>query len=508
MPPKAGVRIFKRTMITLSPGRETHQPILLFILLIAAIGNFVWTPLGGDQQVNVAFAQQADMIGTFPGNIIDAWTVRGPGYKLLIYLFYVGARFLVGYEAKPIFELIFKSEFALFYVLISFLAAWFPRHRLTADGFDPYSAGTFTSLTFLSLSHWVAIQAEDVAALIAILAIGIGISERRFSATTSGVLLAITVTMKGITGVLAPLGLLIIVLYDGTFRRKHAMILGAGVVTGLLLALGFVLLAPRAIIDLMNATIYQSTFDKSFVSRILLSINIYRYLHLPFVLPAGLLGIIILSREFIHKQYVNVGSLILLAAIPLLSVVIQGKGFAYHYSLLIPTAVGLVIWYSNDRIGNLPYEVGSVVFVICIALAILTTTPLSIYADSSPLVYERISNEKADLYQGLENEHGISESDTILYLSGGAATYHMEAGSWLRQFYPLALQRPSARETAIFNSTYRKALAFDGEYILIEEHFFNVKSLPKLERKIHQEYCLIDVETAGKYKVELYQRCE
>lgn len=254
----------------------------LYLLLSAIVLNYITTPLGFDQQINIAFAQQATLIGRFPGNVVEAWTVRGVGYKLFIYLHYVLADSVVGYYNKPLFELLYRVQVAVVYLTVVSISGLASRSRLEADGYDVISVLFLVASAFLTLSHWVAFQAEGIAALFTLLGVALSLSEHRGSTPLAGLVFTLLITFKGITGLLIPVGYLMVVAYEGTYREYYSDLLIWTVASGVTISAILLVFAPRTVLDLVEATQFQSTFGTSLFARLFSVVKFGQHFeHLP-----------------------------------------------------------------------------------------------------------------------------------------------------------------------------------------------------------------------------------
>jgi hypothetical protein len=196
-------------------SRGYLRPAAWTVLLVAVLVNYVTTPLGSDVQINVAFAQQADLIGPFPGNLLEAWTLRGPGYKLLSYLFYEAATLLVGYEDKRAFAIAFRSLYAGGVLALLGTSTIGARETLREWSVDPVDAFFVASVTFLSTSQIVSFQAEEITALAVVFATSLAVSESRVLRYLAAVVLGLTFTLKGVTLLLGPVAVVVLFGVEG-----------------------------------------------------------------------------------------------------------------------------------------------------------------------------------------------------------------------------------------------------------------------------------------------------
>jgi hypothetical protein len=455
------------------------------------------------------------MVGAFPSNISAVWTVRGTGYKILTYILYKITDIFVDFSNKILFDIIYRAQLAIIYVVISFLSVHIAKDRLREDGFDLLSTGFLIAVGFLTVSHWVAFQAEDVAALFTVFGVGSGISNRRYTNLLSAGLLALTITFKGITGMLAIVGVALVVAYDGDIAPNHAKIVATGVLFGVIIAVCTFLFLPMEVYDLVDATKLMDTNEGSFFRRaVFMTVGGFLisgdFMHLPILLPAAVVGMILISEYIRQNRWRSVLSLALIISLTLSVVTVQAKGHAYHYAVLLPVGIGIIMWFARTSGTWRSKEIAGLVVISVLVLSTLTVTPLSVVSDTarfspSPAHMSDAVEQNVDRYKTIEENTDISQANTVLYLSGGSAAYYLGIKTELRYFYPIPLQKGderSFRRTQLFRETYSQALQYEGRYVIYRHDFINMSSLPRLERKIDAEY---EPEYAGD-DITIYRR--
>jgi hypothetical protein len=171
----------------------------------------------------------------------------------------------------------------------------------------------------------------------------------------------------------------------------------------------------------------------------------------------------------------------------------------------------LVLWTSYELDQDLPINLSSIAIIVFLLVSVMTVTPLAVVNESSPGSWQKDTTYAANSYQEIEDEFGITEKDEILYLSGGTPTYHLEAESALRYYYPLPLQRsnPELRQSELFSQTYSQAMDFRGQYIVVDHGWFSFNHLPKLSDKLDEEYCAIaDPKGPRVEDIVIYERID
>lgn len=486
------------------------------VLLVAVLVNYVTTPLGSDVQVNVAFAQQADLAGPFPGNLLETWTLRGPGYKFLSYLFYEAATLLVGYEDKQAFAVAFKSLYASGVLALLGTSTVAARETLREWAVDPVDAFFVASVAFLSVSQIVSFQAEEMAALAVVFATGLAVSGSRPLQYLAAAVLGLTFTLKGVTLLLGPVAVVVLFGVEGGFTRRFVRVAVAAAVAAVVVPLGTVLAFPGEIDALLQATAFESTFGASPFQRVYRAGGMFvaAFEHLPVLLPGLVVGAAAGLAAIRRRRWVVAAVLAAMALVPFATVVIQGQGgawYGYHLAGLLPTTLFLLLGLlsairrDDPRLGAVPdslVDVRSVVVTLGVCW-LLMTSPVSLfdggtgpYSDSVPsssATYRDVVGVERAVYGEIEREFDLTTREKVLYLADGVPTYYLESRSYLSYYYPLPIERadrnPSLRNTDIYRATLEEALRYDGRVIVHHHEWLALSDYPRLQRKLEAEYC-------------------
>jgi hypothetical protein len=492
------------------------RPAAWTVLLVAVLVNYVTTPLGSDVQINVAFAQQADLIGPFPGNLLEAWTLRGPGYKLLSYLFYEAATLLVGYEDKRAFAIAFRSLYAGGVLALLGTSTIGARETLREWSVDPVDAFFVASVTFLSTSQIVSFQAEEITALAVVFATSLAVSESRVLRYLAAVVLGLTFTLKGVTLLLGPVAVVVLFGVEGGFTRRFVRVAAAAAVAAVVVPLGTVLAFPGEIDALLQATAFESTFGASPFGRVYRAGGMFvaAYEHLPVLLPGLVVGVLAGLAAVWRRRWIVAAVLAGMALVPFATVVIQGQGgawYGYHLAGLLPTALFLLLGLlsairrADPRPGIVPdglVRVRSVVVALGLCW-LLMTSPVSLFdggdepysssIPSSSTTYRDVVAVERAVYGEIEREFGLTAGEEVLYLADGVPTYYLESRSYLRYYYPLPIERadrnPALRDTDVYRATIAEALRYDGRVVVHHHEWLALSDYPRLQRKLEAEYC-------------------
>ncbi len=491
----------------------------LFLLGLLIL-NSIMTPLAEDQRINIAFAQQADdFYGGFPGNVIQAWTLRGIGYKFLTFFLYKAARLFVNYDDKMRFEVICKTLYAAGVMIVLTGSIWIARPGLKKLGVDEFYALFISGTAFFSLSYECAFQAEDVAALLMLAGMALALSESRFLCGMAGMVLSLLLTLKGITWLLGLVPLLCLLLFYEKFWKPLVWTAVSFILSTGVLAVLILLLAPMEFRDLLDASRFQSSFrglGRSFAGEIFQRIQIlYQFylqyfFHISFLIPGGLAGFLI-SLYWFEKDLKRLAVYLLLWLIPGGVIVLQGKGFLYHFTVLLPVAAGsiLALTVAVRRFALRPRWLGLILGFPCL-LACLCVGPVSLFPVVSSVSHFRESREELRFYEDLVARFQLDQQPVLLYLTDGRAAYYFKSRSHSRYFYPLPVKRslanPDLLETALYQEELRRILNYRGEKIIVQDSWFNLDDFPAIRDKIQKEYRPVFHGEAGRHTFTLYER--
>ncbi len=191
-------------------------------VLLALLVIYLATPLFGDQQASIAAAHQADFDGSFPGNVVESWDMRGLFYKFTVYFFYRSALLAADYGDKESFELAVRTVAAATALALLALGTLASRKFLERRRIAPLEAFFLFAIAILTLAHRCAFEAEDIACWVCILGTACALSDSRWAQAAGGLVLSSAVEFKGITVVMGVLGCAA-VLAVGTRRPAAAV---------------------------------------------------------------------------------------------------------------------------------------------------------------------------------------------------------------------------------------------------------------------------------------------
>jgi len=446
--------------------------VALLILLLAATG-YVITPLGWDQQICVGVAQQVDNNGSFPGSVVNTWNLRGIGHKLVTYWTFRSASAMVHSQDKAALEMVYRLVSLVVIVTFLALSVWCARKQLREWGISSLFCLFILLFAFFTESHWSALQAEDMTALMVVVAVGLGLGDRSWMHIVAGFLLALTVTPKGITLAMGCAGLIGVFLLSPEKKQAFRVAISF-VLSGLLLAGIYLFVIPQEVIDLRQAALFQESFSVPFVRRVLILFmnGAASWPHIPILLTWGGCTIGIAIYLFLKKRFSCLAGVMGILLFSVAAPVCQARMFAYHLTALLPLAVGAslaaVFLLKQVRYGSL--WVAMLIFAMIVSAGVsMTALPMGRYQNRDSSIFERIDSvqKQRAFYARLASRFALPGEPSLMYLSPGLDAYYFGSPTYLKYTYPLPLQRSGDVLIAsdIRREVFAAVLKYDGDYV-------------------------------------------
>jgi hypothetical protein len=348
----------------------------------------------------------------------------------------------------------------------------------------------------------MAFQPEDLAALLATLGVALVLSLRVSLAMLGGVVLALTVSLKGITGLvgLSCLPAMPLLCPGGAARSRVV-----ATSLALLLALGAmgaiaVVWFPSEIRDLWEMAMYNRSSGIGLLARMKqMAGMLASWPHVPILAvggPAsGAVVIILAAKRKTGQLLLFLVAWLLAFAGPLA----QGKGFAYHAAGMIPLLAGSVLAVtvlSARNRGLRRLAVAPLFLVAALAVPGMFGQPMGRFQRPSSFLQrmDEVARDRRE-FQDMEGRFGLSAEPTLLYLDWGIAAYYWGTPSHLRHFIPLPLQRdnPAIQDTEPYLRALNEALQYSGRYVVVDPKWFPLDrpDLAGLKQKLEREYVAV-----------------
>jgi hypothetical protein len=518
------------------------EAMLTALCVLAAIAYLIWPPWT-DVTVHMTGIHLA---GVQDRGLLGAWTFRPVLFNAYLATLHALVTPFAGFASKAAFETLVKVVHLV--VILGVCGFW--AHHVAAARGVPRAARTMAAVlvfAFLVSAFDIAIQAEEVAVLAMLLAWGFLARGGARSVTAAALLAASLPFYKGVT---ALYGLPLLVVAWTTFGPRRAAFYRFAVssaVAAVLFVLVLAWLAPQQIRDLVEAGVYQGSFESSWgarLSRLVTEGRRYAFVQ-PVLLPGGLATVLVAGAALRRRAVGKTVLLVVLWVVPVLVVLIQDMYFDYHFvAATVPAAyaIGLLsgpsdyptrrwveaatvlvlglgaarlVW-ANPRMDD-GFEGVAVTAIFLVVALVMISVVRPVRASAlvaacalamvpiwggvtSPILGSRAADladarsTAEDTFDRLARTNGIGPRQEVLYLAYGTAAYFLGAPSACRHYFPIPLQRyrperaDAFEQTEAFQENRDCALEFGGEFVVLQDTWFRLPLHPELERKLLDDF--------------------
>lgn len=454
------------------------QYLITAIFLLPTSISFLLNPLTNDARIYQGVAKLTDYFGEFPANINNAWEIKPIANRGLNYLLYKLCSLFTEFGT-------WEYEFAvkLCAIAIVLCVCWYFSKSVKIE-----YAFLVSSVSFLTVLNFIALQAEWWASLFALLAIALFCSDTRWKWGIAGVVITTIFLFKGITILLViPIICAVYLLNNKHYIEK--LVVGA---VASVLSLAAILLCgqfPDVIQDmLMSASIARVGFHGFDV---IVEQLVYNFIPAAMYIPTLLAGVIAALCLYMlctkQRGWVRLFVIFAMWVSSIAIVVIQSEFFAYHYVvLIIPAIISILI--STKREKQLAIFAAFVIFVAF-------SSHWSIGMEIEKNFWMGKDTESINIRSNFTD---ITQQESILYLDPGDAPYYFHSNSSCRFISPLVFQRNSPEWNTSYLQQYKEEydciMAYDGKYIITDAGTWferNTTDNKNVWKKIHSEYMLV-----------------
>ena len=334
--------------------------IVFLVLSAVFMINYFMVPLGADQQSMMSFPHLAfHQYGGGIGGIMNSWDMKPFGFRIIYSLLYRTATCFADFWNKPAFEFALKLSYFLFFAGIS---AFVARRLSLVFGVRMKSAFFFLTAVFLASSFVTSLQAEEIAALLAVLAVGLLVGGGTFSFALAGFVAAYVIYIKFVTAALSVFVFFIAayLLWCGLATwKKFLVFCMSGIISALLIALLVYCFFPGEVnnVHITRELQHGARFD--FTPRVLWSMFrshtlIFRgsLADHAFYVGGAALSMLALALTAAMKKPVEAGLILVSYVLCLAPVVAQNRAFGYHFMTVLPAFL-TGAWFYFRLVGQL-----------------------------------------------------------------------------------------------------------------------------------------------------------
>lgn len=509
-----------------------HEPLklglwIVFALIVLAC---VFQPAETDRLAVFGWANQVQYYGSYPGSLLDSWTLRGVGQKFVFHAVAMAALAVAhppGMETLYVFNVIYL---VLCLALLASAAAVIAP-VLPAWGLNRLDAFLIVAVTVLPASSLAWTQESHLALMLTALAIAFVLSRPVLGLWIACTIMLFVATLKGITVLYAGLVGAAYIVRWGCNRQAIARLLAAAVVSAAALATLYATILRPEWMDLMlAASLQQPTF--SIETPIVFFRNLFiasvQQPIIPISLAVALAAAIRRSKQ--AEFWVALG---LIWCTCLAFVVIQNRYFGYHFQPFVLASVASLVVALSQTVKPTDSAHGSaastpsgriavlhkVAVFSAVAYLIVNVFPIipikavaarTIWVETQDLQCRLQQSKK--LHETMRAQPDFDPDAPMLYLSAGTANFVIRNPSYLRFIYPLPVQREIINSDLVkspVNIEMRQQMAkYRGQFVLLQPDWFgiNLPSNQELATMLNRDYEVIDsTQTCGP-KIELWRR--
>lgn len=444
---------------------------------------------GGDLLVSFGSAHQASLIDeSFFQQLLNSWNLRGFGYKLIIFLNYQFISNWVNMFSQPkLFCLVYKIIHSLFILFTVFGGYFLLKDRLTVLKIKVFPLVNSILIVTFSASFLMIGQPEEYAFIFTLWMIAFGLSSHKILNYLAGGVIFILFALKVTTAAFVIFPATVYWYYKKQVNSK-AIIIGSvcGVVVTAILYTSLLLPDLK---DVLEASIFQNSGDFSLV---LFKTFLVRYSELwiynPFLYVGILFSLISIISITRWKSILIASCLFSVGFV----IYFQNKFFPYHFVLFFPLATySFYNLFKKIKLISLIFIIPSLFFFFQIYFHGLKDEPRYNIRGSASYNWKFNFEFRNEIAQNIKNEIG-NPTETVMYLTEGGINYFLPNPSYSRYFYPLPLQRvglnPKLKETEVYQNTLKSFLNYQGNYIVWQPDWFNLKMFPSLNEYISQNF--------------------
>ena len=526
---------------------------LLACMGAVALYSFIAAPFTGDIKVFFAAANQVQYQ---PSSgllaVLDAWELKGIANRLLMYLIYLPADWIAGFEHKVAFEFTAKAFYSLFILLLLALSAYL----LPLSGKQRCVAFFVAFLSVFTVTSIIQLQAEMTGVVLCLLSAACILHRKSWSLVWSGLVGSLLFFFKSVFILLFISAILCAILFDLAAKRRirpknYGIPILSLIAFELVFAALLALIYPQEFRDMGYASNYQSTLlsagssvslremaDRFCTEFITSAVNI------PFLTLGVLAAVGTLVKMLKGRQWAAFASLVLLWILSMDIIIVSNTYFPYHYFLLMLPGIVSILLFSLEirqcspgillcagvafaatlfcrlmldgleQFGIINRSTVLLVLLHLILLAVLIgaagrnpalkkalgaltlTVSLFFWMNYASFIAPYFRNITAIERESVAiNSQAFPEDfadEPVLFLDCGYAAFYADAPSYSRYFFNLPMQRwQPGDDWACQEEEYEKLMRYTGKYIVYSD-WFGIDKYPELKAKLENEYTVLE----------------
>lgn len=485
--------------------QKTENLLILIIfslslsLVFLSLASFSQMEFTGDAKMFIGSASQAALSNLpFPMNVDYGWELKPVGNRLVIFIFYtLGSIFSNQDMAIKCLGILLVVAVSIFFIRsITYNCENFFKEDRQRD-----IAIYITIFALLSLNNFCLFQAEWFAVIGSLVLLSILLSNSRWGHFFAGLIAIGIISLKGSTIFLIPAIFAAYILLDIKYEKEffckmERFAFGFGIGIGISIVLCYTVFR-NAIPDMLLAVQVAWNARPEHIALIdspayLLNNMIPGALNIPMLVP-GIVALVVICEIVLLPLIIRNGwklkktiiALIILWAVPIISIALQGEFFAYHYVILLfPAIITLVL-----SMGVLSIEKQLPLLLFSLILGGLIWFGFCSNFSESYMQQDTFWKSLKTENIRIDAKYHISSEPEVLFLDSGDAPYYFRAKSACRYSSPIVIQR-NMTTNPVFQEQINCISDYKGKYVITEWSWLNNEMI---RTRIENNYSLVDV---------------
>jgi len=458
------------------------RDLLPFLAIPPVLYSFIVSVLNDDVHVFLAVGRIADYFGSFPACIDLAWESKPIGNRLIFYLLakiiqpVIGNEFLVQVWTKAIAAAVAIVICAYFAIQVS--------RKLKSS--NPYWIFVITVLAVLTLHPVNILETEFQALLMALLAVALLLSDRKWAHYLAGAVMLGIILVKLITIVFIPLVIVTWLLTERflVVSKVERLFYGFLVATGIF-AVSCLIWFHNFVGDTLLLLSIGHPSSMSMAAQLVLLVlkspGVIWYI--PVLFPGLIATVLLVRDEFRTGNRARAAAILFSWAFALTIAFVQVEFWIYQYLPLVFPAITAMLLLMESR-GKDAWNL----FLAFVGIMLVIW-----FVACSVFIVPHLGQ-----WSGLEHDRSVIlvnypsiTSQKLLYLDSGDAPYFIGAPSACRYVAPIVIQRatnwnPGIARTDAYRDEMDCISSYNGRFIIFDSGWFGTHE--PVNSKINDEY--------------------
>ncbi|NLC87754.1 MAG: hypothetical protein GX682_03140 [Clostridiaceae bacterium] len=445
---------------------KQHKKMTLTIIYSFIFILYVIMPVCFDTKIYLGAAYQADLIGSFPINLLEAWEHKLVLNRFFFYFIYKIVKIFVDPNNFLIFEMIVKLIYGLISVLVIKIFT-----KSTKEFFKEFNISkniVFASLylTTMFTDIYFNMQTETTGLLILLISIVLVLKKKTIYKIIAAFLISSLFFLKGVTLLYAVIVLVVMILNKQN-KKEIAFTIITSIGFLILELIGLYIIYPKEIIRIYLSSNYITS---SWETCNLLQFIFYNMLKSTYLL----IGIICLIYNFIcYTKTKNIKLLlieVLTWTLLIIGIYIQKMRYLYQIALIMPACLlsfYISIYYIKNKVVTLKKYVK---IIMAYLILVITFIMILICIEESIQIYITTKNNE-QIVKELKREIPDLTENEMLYIGNGLSAYYIKTKSYINYTTTIYLSNDNEiyKNSEHVKELKKKIKQYTGKYIIVDD---------------------------------------